>query len=254
MVIIQRKYLYMFDLSTIERLKYYVYALIDPRDNKPFYIGKGKGNRIYNHVNNAIKLSKSTDKLDIIREIRSSGKRVKHVIIRHGLDEDDAFKIESSLIDLLDHIGINLKNSVLGHHSMEFGIMTANEVKRLYNAPPLQKLEHEVVIININKSYQKGNGVLSIYDATHEAWVISEKKRTNLKFALSEYRGTIVGVFAIRDWYKVEKNNSLGFSGKLDRWGFNGEEASPDIMKLYLNKSIKHIKKRGAANPIRYSL
>jgi hypothetical protein len=137
---------------------------------------------------------------------------------------------------------------------MEFGIMTANEVKRLYNAPPLQKLEHEVVIININKSYQKGNGVLSIYDATHEAWVISEKKRTNLKFALSEYRGTIVGVFAIRDWYKVEKSNSLGFSGKLDRWGFNGEEASPDIMKLYLNKSIKHIKKRGAANPIRYSL
>ena len=63
-----------------------------------------------------------------------------------------------------------------------------------------------------------------------------------------------VGVFAIRDWYKVEKSNSLGFSGKLDRWGFNGEEASPDIMKLYLNKSIKHIKKRGAANPIRYSL
>ena len=244
----------MFDLNTTKRLKYYVYALIDPRDDNPFYIGKGKGNRIYNHVNNAIKLAKSTDKLDIIREIRSSGKRVKHVIIRHGLDEDDAFKIESSIIDLLDHIKINLKNSVLGHHSMEFGIMTANEVKRLYNAPPLQKLEHEVVIININKSYQKGNGVLSIYDATHEAWVISEKKRTNLKFALSEYRGTIVGVFAIRDWYKVEKSNSLGFSGKLDRWGFNGEEASPDIMKLYLNKSIKHIKKRGAANPIRYSL
>ncbi len=51
----------MFDFSTIKRLKYYVYALIDPRNNNPFHIGKGKDNRIYNHVNNAIKLSKSTE-------------------------------------------------------------------------------------------------------------------------------------------------------------------------------------------------
>ena len=36
--------------STVEKLNYYVYALIDPRTNKVFYIGKGKGNRIYAHV------------------------------------------------------------------------------------------------------------------------------------------------------------------------------------------------------------
>lgn len=66
--------------------------------------------------------------------------------------------------------------------------------------------------------------------------------------------GAVLGVFEIRDWCKVEKRNSLGFSGKLDRWGFNGKEASSEIIKLYLNKSIKHIKKRGAANTIRYSL
>ena len=90
----------MFDLNSKKRLKYYVYALIDPRDGNPFYIGKGKGNRLYNHVNDAVKTSQITDKLDVIREIRSSGNHVRHVIIRHGLDEDDAFKIESSLIDL----------------------------------------------------------------------------------------------------------------------------------------------------------
>jgi len=57
----------MFDLSTIERLKYYVYALIDPRNNKPFYIGKGKDNRIYNHVNNAIKHIKKRGAANPIR-------------------------------------------------------------------------------------------------------------------------------------------------------------------------------------------
>tara|TARA_B100000676_G_scaffold68214_1_gene68316 strand:- start:635 stop:1342 length:708 start_codon:yes stop_codon:yes gene_type:complete len=235
----------MFDLNSKKRLKYYVYALIDPRDGNPFYIGKGKGNRLYNHVNDAVKTSQITDKLDVIREIRSSGNHVRHVIIRHGLDEDDAFKIESSLIDLLDHIGFDLRNSVLGHHSMEFGIMTANEIKRLYNAPPLKKLYHEVVIININKTYQRGKGKLSIYDVTHEAWIISEKRRAILQYALSEYRGIIVGVFEINDWYQIKKSN---------RWGFNGKEAPATINELYLNKSIKHVKKKGASNPIRYRL
>jgi len=30
----------MFDEITIQRLKYYVYALVNPKDNMPFYIGK----------------------------------------------------------------------------------------------------------------------------------------------------------------------------------------------------------------------
>lgn len=33
-----------FQPAVIEALKYYVYCLVNPRDKKIFYIGKGKGN------------------------------------------------------------------------------------------------------------------------------------------------------------------------------------------------------------------
>jgi hypothetical protein len=34
-------------------MKYYVYQLIDPRDDKPFYVGKGYKRRMYQHANEA---------------------------------------------------------------------------------------------------------------------------------------------------------------------------------------------------------
>ena len=39
-----------FTPKVIERLKYYVYVYIDPRNDRPFYIGKGKGNRVFAHL------------------------------------------------------------------------------------------------------------------------------------------------------------------------------------------------------------
>ena len=39
-----------FKQSVKEALAYYVYALVDPRDHKIFYIGKGKNNRVFQHA------------------------------------------------------------------------------------------------------------------------------------------------------------------------------------------------------------
>ena len=236
----------MFDQLTKEKLKYYVYCLIDPRTNKPFYIGKGKGNRVFQHVRSLHDNYFSSEKLEKIKEINNQGLEVKHLIIRHGLTEDESFKIESSLIDFMRYFGSYLTNEVFGHDTFKFGLMTANEIIATYNAKPLNKLLHNLVIININKTYERAKGGVSIYDATHESWIISEKRRLYLEYALSEYRGIIVGVYKINNWYRSEEDPR--------RWGFNGEEADDEIKNIYLNRSVKHTKKRGAANPIKYKL
>ncbi len=60
----------VFKTSVIEALQYYVYCLVDPRTNRIFYIGKGSGNRIFNHTNDALNDNLSSLKLPIYRTDR----------------------------------------------------------------------------------------------------------------------------------------------------------------------------------------
>lgn len=248
----------MFDEKTKQQLNYYVYMLIDPTDNKPFYVGKGLENRVFNHLRCALTdLDTTNAKYEKIREINNSGRVVGHIIVRHGLAEFEAFQIEASLIDALSYCGILLSNQVGGYNSIEKGLMTSEEIMRLYNAEPLDKMESNCVLININKKYQRGRGEDSIYEATKETWTIRKDKLPTLKYVLSEYRGLVVEVFEVTKWYEKER----GFTPKAKQhgrtkigYGFNGKVAPDEIRKKYKNKSIAHTKKKGAASPIRYTL
>ncbi len=61
----------MFDPKTIAELKCYVYLLINPASKTPFYVGKGTGNRVFNHLQNARDGKKGTEKLTEIQHIRT---------------------------------------------------------------------------------------------------------------------------------------------------------------------------------------
>ncbi len=264
----------MFDEKTKQALKAYVYMLLDPSNQQPFYVGKGReNNRVFEHIACALSdLDASTLKYEKIRAIQKNGRDVQHVIVRHGLTDKEAFELEAALIDAMTYCGLMLTNEQGGHNSIDKGLMTSEEVVRLYNAQPLTSLGTDCVLININKTYQRGHGVAPIYQATKETWLISKSRIPNIKYVLSEYRGLVVEVFEVEKWYQkprpknktvrdLHKNKVLDSNGKplmevitVLGYGFDGRPAPDAIRNLYINKSVAGSKKKGAAQVIRYKL
>lgn len=249
----------MFDEKIRQKLKFYVYLLIDPETDEPFYVGKGKENRVFAHINCDLEQEFMSDKYNEIHRIINSGKKVKHLIVRHGLTEKVAFEIESSLIDTFKYIP-KFSNFVKGNiqggiKSIEKGLMTTDEIIRLYNAEILNEIEKESIIININKTYIRGSGENAIYEATKEIWNINKKRVYNIKYVLSEYRGLIVEVFEVINWYEKERGfnpNAKKFGQTYIGYGFEGKVADDEIRNRYINKSIAENKKRGFSGVLIY--
>jgi phage terminase small subunit len=91
--------------------RYYVYALIDPRDLQPFYIGKGTASRRFNHMK---KIPNATvgQKGERIQEIQDTGLIVQSAVMGWYETEDEAYEAEKAKIAA---IGLdNLTNKVAG--------------------------------------------------------------------------------------------------------------------------------------------
>ncbi|MDG2431286.1 excinuclease ABC [Flavobacterium sp.] len=250
----------LFSQKTQEELKSYVYILIDPRDNKIFYVGKGYGNRVFSHINEAIFNPSVSEKLETIRAIKTDNLKVKHFIVKHGLEEKEALIVESVLIDFLtfrDFAEVaKISNIVAGHNSFNQGIKTVNECEILYNCEELKKedIKHKVLVININKTYdnkrkkKSANPVYdrpNIYEATRGWWVLDKNRAENSEFVLAEYKGVIRAIFKPEKWVQ-----DIEYKG-TKRWGFEGSEiTAKEILDIYMNKEVPKI--RGMANPIRY--
>ena len=84
-----------FSQKTVEEIRYYVYALINPCDGKIF--NKGKGNRVFAQIYSALENRVESDEISLIKEILSAGQRVKHYVLRSIIDDENvAFIVEST--------------------------------------------------------------------------------------------------------------------------------------------------------------
>lgn len=83
---------------------YYIYYLIDPRTNIPFYIGKGKGVRCTVHLKETQATTENYSKYAFIKDIRKSGLEPLIEKILTDLPEDVAYELESELIQAFGRI------------------------------------------------------------------------------------------------------------------------------------------------------
>ncbi|NQT39468.1 MAG: hypothetical protein HQ581_18375 [Planctomycetes bacterium] len=234
-----------FPTGVADKLKVYVYRLIDPRNGETFYVGKGKGNRVFAHVREDIDTNDPGDKLRRIRDIRTAGFNVAHVIHRHGLDNKTALEVEAALIDAYP----GLTNVQGGDGGNDRGAMHAHEIVNRYQAEPAD-FQHKAVLINVNRSVTE----TSLYDATRYAWKLSKKKAGRAELVIAVRQGMIVGVFVADEWLAATAENFPGREPASGRYGFIGTEASSRIRKMYIGKRLPDAyRKPGAANPIKYT-
>jgi hypothetical protein len=237
--------------KVVEKLGYYVYVYINPLTDTIFYVGKGKGNRVFAHLSDTTE----SQKVDTINMIRAQGKEPRIEIVVHGFeDELTALRIEAALIDVLGKT--NLTNEVGGWGSAVVGRMNVYELAALYDAESVQ-IDHPAILIRINQHYRYGMTDHELYEATRGVWRVGET-RTKANYALAVYRGIVREVYAIHHWYPA---GSTPYSTRSrddvdvpDRWEFTGAVAADLLRHKYIGKSVAAYFTASSQNPITYVL
>lgn len=218
----------VFQTLTSGKNKYYVYALCD-RENVPFYVGKGTGARVEQHIADAEMIMSMMDDeppadiSDKIKRLIKEKGAVQCVIIKWGLSEKEAFMCESALINLLEfarNVKIGELTNIANGHASEAEKNSVADVAT--KARTLENFLQEcairsrdiddirvgdriphVAFIKINSLYKdclNNDGTpdnQKVKDVTRAMWRIGRDKRNSVEYVFALYRQRIVGVFRV---------------------------------------------------------
>lgn len=176
-----------------ETLGLYVYLLVDPRDGRPFYVGKGRGVRMMAHGLEALDVDAGPDraKLARIRDIRAAGGEHQVWIARYGLTSAEYTAVEAALIDVLASFPV---------------VPTAA-------GAPRRPLEHRGDLTNLRREDARGKGLVLLDRLVDE-------------FAAPELTtDTPLLLIALRPWGDLEEHIA---GGRIrPGYGFRREWADP---------------------------
>jgi len=224
-----------------EKLGFYVYAYIDPRDGAIFYVGKGVSNRAFAHLDDR----SESEKVVRIAAIRAAGREPQIDFIAYGLASDDeACRIEAALIDVLP----NLTNKVRGIAACR---MTLEEAKAHF-AAEVAEITEPALLIRINRLYRSTMSALELYEATRGIWVIGADRRQRARLAMPVFNGVVREVYEIESWHRAATTQYTTRTFRPEnipsRWEFVGRPAGDELRNRYRYKRFEF--PQGLQSPI----
>ena len=252
-----------FGPGVAERLGFYVYRLVDPRNGETFYVGKGTKDRVFDHINEAPSLADNSEKRKRITSIRSDGMEPLHVIHRHGLEsEDAAMLVESVLMDAYP----GLTNATRGQGANDYGPASVETLESRY--APRRAGETDIGQTGLKKAAGAGRGqrrsrdsqtdeipldspvvtikitdnVLTerahdVYETVRRSWIIGPERLMMLRakphHVLAILKGKCVGAYFVKAGaWRVNRD----WKGDRPRCMFEGEVASEENQEKYIGK------------------
>lgn len=161
--------------------KYYVYQLIDPRTNKPFYIGEGKDLRAWSHA--AFKSGCNNPHKDrVIQKILDAGLEVKVELLYENLTKDQSRLLEEQIID---EIGIENLTNIACNASPPIKCGADNG---FYGKTHTAENRKKCGDANRGRNNKTAEGAASIAKAMKERWADPEKRDKQIQ-ALKNRKG-----------------------------------------------------------------
>ena len=190
-----------FPQEVVEVLRCYVYRLIDPRNGETFYVGRGKEQRVFDHVSGAVDKADHDaldPKLGRIHEIRALDMDVAHIIHRHGMSEAAAKEVEAALIDAYP----GLVNRVAGSGSRDRGTRHVDEIVLEYSAEEFV-VEEPLILISIGKLWNERG----VYGAVRGVWKLRMERAERYNLVLAHVRGVVRGAYRPTRWLEGTAEN-----------------------------------------------
>lgn len=222
---------------------FFIYVLLDPRkkDNtnyvinetefnfqyKPFYVGKGKGNRIQQHYMKC-SLKKNTKKNNKILKIFECGLQPISIILFNNLKENNAYDIEKNVISI---IGLsNLTNMVEGGVG-QCSLSMRGDKNPMFGKHPIPWNKG---LKGVTKNKYKGKKLEDI---------LGDEKAADIKNRLSEKR---MGK-SWEEYFGKDKAREVRIKRTKERTGYKHKKetiikmknsSTPDVRLLRRNKSM----------------
>lgn len=212
---------------------YYVYVLINPINNSPFYVGKGKGTRanIHTQTNKKGGYTENPYKDNVIKQILAEGKEPIVEYVFWTEKEEEAYSYEEQLIrtygrKMYDDNGI-LTNLCVGnnpphnpwsderkfHHRQ---LMLGNQINKGRILSPDEKIKRSQ---GLKKAYETGKRIVTneqrkILSKTHKGKKVTNETKKNMSIAAKKSHANWLGktneeIFGVEKAAEI-RNKKLG--------------------------------------------